>query len=164
MEPSRRTSGKHRQISRPSKPRDQAKSVAVGCEWLPRASNGKEGVDGSSLSEGSAKAPQSGAFCFWRTCSISSMRWVWSPLWSLQTRNADARARKRAGMLATPRSIAGARRRSRTEHPTRRGRSSQRGVGLPANRSKRVQDMRLRRCIRTRRLQPHAVAKESPAP
>src|SRR5437870_9977373 len=24
-------------------PRDQAKSVAVGCDWLPRASNGKEG-------------------------------------------------------------------------------------------------------------------------
>jgi hypothetical protein len=51
--PAGATSGKHRQISRPSKPRDQAKSVAVGCDWLPRASNGKEGVDGSSPSEGS---------------------------------------------------------------------------------------------------------------
>jgi hypothetical protein len=41
--PAGATSGKHRQISRPAKPRDQAKSVAVGCDWLPRASNGKEG-------------------------------------------------------------------------------------------------------------------------
>jgi hypothetical protein len=32
---------------------EQAKSVAVGCDWWPRASNGKEGVDGSSPSEGS---------------------------------------------------------------------------------------------------------------
>jgi hypothetical protein len=51
--PAGASSGKHRQIGRPPKPPKQAKSVAVGCDWLPRASNGKEGVDGSSPSEGS---------------------------------------------------------------------------------------------------------------
>src|ERR671937_326530 len=38
----------------------------------------KEGVDGSSPSEGSAKAPQTGAFCLTGTCTFSSVRWVWS--------------------------------------------------------------------------------------
>src|SRR6266511_1466665 len=46
--------------------------------------HGKEGVDGSSPSEGSAKAPEIGAFPFDCTCTISSVRQVWSPLWSLQ--------------------------------------------------------------------------------
>jgi hypothetical protein len=50
--PAGATSGKHRQIGRPAEPRDQAKSVAVGCNWLPQASNGKEGVSGSSPEEG----------------------------------------------------------------------------------------------------------------
>ena len=51
---------------------------------MPESFHGKEGVDGSSPSEGSAKAPQTEAFCFGRTCRIASVRWVWSPLWSLQ--------------------------------------------------------------------------------
>src|SRR5437899_9433647 len=59
------------------------------------------------------------------------------PFWSLQTRNADARARKRAGMLAT-RSFNrrceaaqpnGARDASGSVHPGR-------GVDLPANRKR----------------------------
>ena len=33
----------------------QAKTVAVGCTQLPESFHGKEGVDGSSPSEGSAK-------------------------------------------------------------------------------------------------------------
>jgi hypothetical protein len=33
----------------------QAKTVAVGCHGLPREFHGKEGVDGSSPSEGFAK-------------------------------------------------------------------------------------------------------------
>jgi hypothetical protein len=41
----------------------KAKTVAVGCDQLPESFHGKEGVDGSSPSEGSAKAPQIGAFC-----------------------------------------------------------------------------------------------------
>jgi hypothetical protein len=35
-------------------------------------------VDGSSPSEGSAKAPQDGASSFGCTCTIHSVRWVWS--------------------------------------------------------------------------------------
>jgi hypothetical protein len=58
--PAGATSSKHRQIGRPPKPRKQAKSVAVGCDWLPRASNGKEGVGGSSPSEGFEKNPANG--------------------------------------------------------------------------------------------------------
>ena len=30
-----------------------------------------------------------GAFCFARTCTISSVRWVWSPLWSPQVQSAN---------------------------------------------------------------------------
>jgi hypothetical protein len=39
-------------------------TVAVGCDQLPIGAHGKEGVDGSSPSEGSAKAPEIGAFSF----------------------------------------------------------------------------------------------------
>src|SRR6266545_8115555 len=39
------------------KPQNQAKSVAMGCDPLPLNLDGKEGVDGSSPSEGSAKSP-----------------------------------------------------------------------------------------------------------
>src|SRR5881392_4183669 len=56
---------------------------ATGCHRLPPKSHGKEGVDGSSPSEGSAKAPHSGASSFGCNCTIHSVRWVWSPyLWS----------------------------------------------------------------------------------
>src|SRR6266540_1339874 len=41
----------------PSKPQKQARYVATGCHRLPREVHGKEGVDGSSPSEGLAKAP-----------------------------------------------------------------------------------------------------------
>ncbi len=44
------TGGNRPQIATPPKWRDQAKTVAVGCDRLPR--DGKEGVDGSSPSEG----------------------------------------------------------------------------------------------------------------
>jgi hypothetical protein len=60
-------------------------TVAVGCDRLPIGSHGKEGVDGSSPSEGSAKAPEIGAFSFRRTCSTLNVRWVWSRLWSFPT-------------------------------------------------------------------------------
>ena len=48
--------------------------------------HGKEGVDGSSPSEGSAKAPHVGAFAFRTTCRFSHVRWVWSCLWSFRVR------------------------------------------------------------------------------
>jgi hypothetical protein len=37
-----------RKIASPRKPRNQAETVAVGCDRLPRAAHGKEGVSGSS--------------------------------------------------------------------------------------------------------------------
>ena len=47
-----------------------SQTVAVGCHGLPELFHGKEGVDGSSPSEGSAKAPQIGAFV-WRELARS---------------------------------------------------------------------------------------------
>jgi hypothetical protein len=52
--------------------------------------DGKEGVDGSSPSEGSAKTPHVGAFVFTSTCRFSRVRWVWSRLWSFQVENAPS--------------------------------------------------------------------------
>jgi hypothetical protein len=49
--------------------------------------DGKEGVDGSSPSEGSAKAPEIGTFVFGLTCTISSVRRVWSRLEDPQPRS-----------------------------------------------------------------------------
>jgi hypothetical protein len=46
--------------------------------------DGKEGVNGSSPLEGSAKAPHVGAFAFRSTCRFSRVRWVWSRLWSFR--------------------------------------------------------------------------------
>jgi hypothetical protein len=46
-----------------------------------------KGVDGSSPSEGSAKAPEIGAFSLALVCTSSSMQWVWSRLWSFQIQN-----------------------------------------------------------------------------
>jgi predicted phosphodiesterase len=55
------TGGNQWQMARPRRPLEQAKTVAVGCDRLHESFHGKEGVDGSSPSEGSAKAPQNGA-------------------------------------------------------------------------------------------------------
>jgi hypothetical protein len=78
MEPSRRNQWQSAANRPAAETAEQAKSVAVGCDWLPRASNGKEGVDGSSPSEGFAKALQSARFVFGSTCSSSCVQWVWS--------------------------------------------------------------------------------------
>src|SRR5215212_4559710 len=58
--PAGATSGNQRQIAGRRNRRKQAKSVAVGCHRLPRPQNGKEGVDGSSPSEGLHKGPANG--------------------------------------------------------------------------------------------------------
>jgi hypothetical protein len=50
MEPSRRNQWQSAANRPAAETAEQAKSVAVGCDWLPR--DGKEGVDGSSPSEG----------------------------------------------------------------------------------------------------------------
>jgi hypothetical protein len=55
-----------------------------------------QGVDGSSPSEGSAKAPENGACSFGLTCTIDSVQRVWSPLWSLQIEKCLASGAKRA--------------------------------------------------------------------
>src|SRR6266571_377352 len=52
--PAGATSGNQRQIARPRNGRKQAKSLALSCRPLPEP-YGKEGVDGSSPSEGSQK-------------------------------------------------------------------------------------------------------------
>jgi hypothetical protein len=52
------TSSNRWQIERPRKRQNQAKTVAIGCDQLPWNLDGKEGVDGSSPSEGSAKSQQ----------------------------------------------------------------------------------------------------------
>src|SRR5207302_2437584 len=52
--------------------------------------HGKEGVDGSSPSEGSAKAPHVGTFPFRPSCRVSSVRWVWSRLWSFASARGTA--------------------------------------------------------------------------
>jgi hypothetical protein len=72
----------------PQEPRKQAKAVAVGCDRLPGGAHGKEGVDGSSPSEGSAKAPHIGFCVFGSICRFSNVVQVWSPLWSLQVEKA----------------------------------------------------------------------------
>jgi hypothetical protein len=44
--------------------------------------HGKEGVSGSSPEEGFAKVPETGLFG--SICRLANVRYVWSPLWSLQ--------------------------------------------------------------------------------
>jgi hypothetical protein len=52
------------------------------------ATDGKEGVDGSSPSEGSAKALEYRAFSFGSICTVSNVHRIWSRLWSFQVQNA----------------------------------------------------------------------------
>src|SRR5579862_2153962 len=78
------TDGNRRQTHQPCIPHDHLLSSANNCPHLPRMLDGKEGVDGSSPSEGSVKAPHVGAFAFRPTCPSSRVRWVWSRLWSFR--------------------------------------------------------------------------------
>ena len=62
--------------------REPAKTSKNRCRGLPPVAwtfHGKEGVDGSSPSEGSAKGPQRRLFLR-LTCAFTTVRWVWSPL------------------------------------------------------------------------------------
>jgi hypothetical protein len=56
------TGGNPWQIERPENRPKQAKTVAIGCDQLRLGPHGKEGVDGSSPSEGFTKGQQM-AFC-----------------------------------------------------------------------------------------------------
>ena len=51
------TSGNWWQMGTARRRLKQAKTVAMGCDRLPIGAHGKEGVDGSSPSEGLQKAP-----------------------------------------------------------------------------------------------------------
>jgi hypothetical protein len=66
------------------------KTVATSCHCLLGRQHGKEGVDGSSPSEGSAKVQHVAAFAFSPTCRVGSVRWVWSRLWSFRVQNGVA--------------------------------------------------------------------------
>jgi hypothetical protein len=76
--------GNRWQMGRPATSLRQAKTVAVGCDGLPELFHGKEGVDGSSPSEGSAKVQQTDTLLLGLVCRRSNVRWVWSRLWSFQ--------------------------------------------------------------------------------
>jgi len=69
-------------------PLNKRKSLPPLASSCRQERHGKEGVDGSSPSEGSAKTPHVGVFAFRPTCRISSVRWVWSRLWSFRVENA----------------------------------------------------------------------------
>jgi hypothetical protein len=78
----------------------------------PRApSMVRRGVAGSSPEEGSAKAPEIGAFSFRRTCSSLNVRWVWSRSWSFRvgeqcTRPANTHSRAAAPASTAPAVVA----------------------------------------------------------
>src|SRR5437016_6997781 len=95
----------------PRKPYGYLRSASVSCIPLPGTRDGKEGVDGSSPSEGSAKVQHVAAFAFSPTCRVGSVRWVWSRLWSFRVQNGLAGAstkravkhgRERAALLRPP--------------------------------------------------------------
>jgi hypothetical protein len=84
MEPS----GRNRwQMGHARKRLKQADRQPVATHGNRFGAHGKEGVDGSSPSEGSAKTPHAGVFAFTSTCRFSRVRWVWSPLWSFHIQN-----------------------------------------------------------------------------
>jgi hypothetical protein len=58
----------------------QRETVATGCHRLLWSQHGKEGVDGSSPSEGSAKSPLTRRFRFRLTCSPPSVPVGMEPL------------------------------------------------------------------------------------
>jgi hypothetical protein len=51
------TGGNRSQMGWQQERLEQAKTVAVGCHWLPIGAHGKEGVDGLSPSEGFQERP-----------------------------------------------------------------------------------------------------------
>jgi hypothetical protein len=58
------TNGNRWQTHQPRTPPDYLPSSAIACIQLRRMLHGKEGVSGSSPEEGSAKAPEIGAFWY----------------------------------------------------------------------------------------------------
>jgi hypothetical protein len=69
MEPSGRNQWQPVANRKTRKRRNQAKPVATGCDQSPWDLDGKEGVDGSSPSEGSVRVPQIGDLSLGLTCT-----------------------------------------------------------------------------------------------
>jgi hypothetical protein len=72
------TSGNQSQIEGPRKRLKQADSQPVATHGNRFAAHGKEGVDGSSPSEGSSKSAAYGAYSFRSTCSAWNVQCVCS--------------------------------------------------------------------------------------
>jgi hypothetical protein len=107
--------------------------------------HGKEGVDGSSPSEGSAKAPQSGASSLALTCTIHSVRWVWSPLWSLQIEKC-LRQGPKSGHIAEH-EVASAAIPSRGTAALSRRRSRVRVPSLPSRKARQMGSFSVASCL-----------------
>jgi hypothetical protein len=95
------TTGNRSQMPWLRKRLKQAGPVATGCDQLPIGAHGKEGVDGSSSSEGSAKAPQIGAFSLFRiTLHKNQCAVGMEPFMELS--GLEARSSRRRGRYRTP--------------------------------------------------------------
>jgi hypothetical protein len=77
--------GNQWQIGSESKPQEQAETVALGCDRLPMEVHGKEGVDGSSPSEGFTKTLQSGAFHLKLYLHGFQRDRVWNTFWNTRS-------------------------------------------------------------------------------
>jgi hypothetical protein len=67
------TGGNRWQMGPAPKRLKQTKTVAVGCDRLPKGAHGKEGVSGSSPEEGFEKVLHSGLFCRATVCMCFTM-------------------------------------------------------------------------------------------
>jgi hypothetical protein len=93
--PAGATGGNRWQIERPRKRLKYADPQPVATRGNGSGAHGKEGVDGSSPSEGSAKAPHVGVLAFRSTCSSSIVRLVWSRSWSFRVDDFSGAATRR---------------------------------------------------------------------
>jgi hypothetical protein len=82
------TCGNRWQMGRARKPLKHADPQPVATHGNRFAPHGKEGVDGSSPSEGSKKSLQIASFGLTYICRVCFVRWVWSRLWSFRVENA----------------------------------------------------------------------------
>ena len=85
--PAGATGGNQWQMRRARKPLKQTDPQLMATHGNGSRPHGKEGVDGSSPSEGSKNLLQIVGFGLWSICRVCFVRWVWIPLWILQTKN-----------------------------------------------------------------------------
>jgi hypothetical protein len=109
------TGGNRSQMISVDKPRKQAKTVAVGCNQLPKAAHGKEGVSGSSPEEGSARVPQKQDLFVQKGCSSVNVLQVWSLYGAFRSETGAESLRKLLGIesrLTSMRETSGSARRA----------------------------------------------------